>query len=66
MDDWIRAVALNRLTGHSAGFFSVYTMPPNQAVSVATQRAINARRGQVPMRRQDVPGIILRARPARC
>ena len=27
--DWIRMVALNRLTGHSPGFFSVYTLPPN-------------------------------------
>ena len=34
VDDWIRMVCLNRLTGHSAGFFSVYTLPPNQAVSV--------------------------------
>ena len=31
VDKWIRMVALNRLTGHSAGFFSVYTLPPNQA-----------------------------------
>ena len=46
--DWIRMVALNRLTGHSPGFFSVYTLPPNQAVSVERQRKINAKRGQVP------------------
>jgi hypothetical protein len=57
--DWIRMVALNRLTGHSPGFFSVYTMPPNQAVSVASQRRINARRGQVPPDR-DLPAIILK------
>ena len=25
-------VATNRLTGHSAGFLSVYTLPPNQAM----------------------------------
>ena len=30
IDCWIRMVAINRLTGHSNGFFSVYTMPPNQ------------------------------------
>ena len=30
-------VALNRLTGHSPGFFSVYTLPPNQATSVERQ-----------------------------
>jgi hypothetical protein len=57
--DWIRMVALNRLTGHSAGFFSVYTLPPNQAVSVAAQLKINAKRGQVPPRR-NVRELILR------
>lgn len=31
--DWVRMVALGRLTGHSPGFFSVYTLPPNQAVT---------------------------------
>jgi len=57
-DGWIRMVAVNRLTGHSPGFFSVYTMPPNQAVSVESQRRINARLSQAPPRR-DVPGLIL-------
>jgi hypothetical protein len=52
-------VALNRLTGHSPGFFSVYTMPPNQAVSAASQRKINRARGQLPPRR-DVAALILR------
>ena len=56
---WIRMVALNRLTGHSSGFFSVYTMPPNQAVSATSQRRINERRGQTPPER-DVAAIILR------
>src|SRR5208283_219988 len=37
VDDWICLQALNRLTGHSPGFFSVYTLPPNQAVSVKSQ-----------------------------
>ena len=59
VDDWIRMVALNRLSGHSPGFFSVYTLPPNQAVSVAAQRKINARRGQTPPDR-DVKRLILR------
>jgi len=59
VDDWIRMVALNRLTGHSPGFFSVYSMPPNQAVSLASQQRINARRGQTPPRR-DVPALIAR------
>ena len=52
-------VSLNRLTGHSAGFFSVYTLPPNQAVSVASQRKINEKRHQVPEYR-DVKKLILR------
>jgi hypothetical protein len=59
IDDWIRLVAVNRLTGHSPGFFSVYTMPPNQAVSVKSQRKINERRKQTPPRR-DVASIILK------
>jgi len=59
LDDWIALVALNRLTGHSAGFFSVYTLPPNQAVSVKSQRKINEKRGQMPPPR-DVIRIILK------
>jgi len=59
VDDWITMVAINRLTGHSVGFFSVYTLPPNQATSVKAQRRINERRRQVPPPR-DVPAIILR------
>lgn len=51
IDRWIRMVATNRLTGHSRGFFSVYTMPPNQAVSIEKQRQINEKRGQTPPRR---------------
>ncbi len=59
VDAWIRMVAVNRMTGHSPGFFSVYTLPPNQAVSVASQRKINAARRQTPPRR-SVPGLIIR------
>lgn len=59
VDDWIRMVSLNRLTGHSPGFFSVYTLPPNQAVSVKSQLRINARRAQTPPRR-DVAALILK------
>ncbi|MDP3896201.1 MAG: DNA methyltransferase [Mesorhizobium sp.] len=55
---FIRMVALNRLTGHSPGFFSVYTLPPNQAVSVQSQLRINARRNQQPAYR-DVARLIL-------
>ncbi|GHF46007.1 DNA methyltransferase [Seohaeicola zhoushanensis] len=57
--DWIRMVALNRLSGHSPGFFSGRSMPPNQAVSVATQEKINARLGITPPER-DVAELILR------
>jgi hypothetical protein len=59
IDDWIRMIAVNRLTGHSPGFFSVYTLPPNQAASLAAQRRINAKRGQTPPER-DVAAIILK------
>jgi len=48
VDRWIRMVATNRLTGHSPGFFSVYTLPPNQAASASQQVLINAKRGQTP------------------
>lgn len=48
LDQWIRMVATNRLTGHSPGFFSVYTLPPNQAVSPERQIKINETRGQQP------------------
>jgi len=58
-DLWIRMVAINRLTGHSPGFFSVYTMPPNQAVTVEAQKKINLRRAQSPQKK-DVPSLILK------
>jgi hypothetical protein len=51
IDNWIQMVAVNRLTGHSPGFFSVYTLPPNQALSVDSQRKINEQRNQTPPRR---------------
>lgn len=59
VDDWIRMVAINRLTGHSPGFFSVYTLPPNQAVSVFSQRKINEKRRQSPPDR-DLGKLILK------
>lgn len=59
LDDWLCMVSLNRLTGHSSGFFSVYTLPPNQAVSVKSQQKINAKRNQTPPRR-DVVKILLK------
>ena len=59
VDDWIRMVAINRLTGHSPGFFSVYTLPPNQAVSVESQKKINEQRNHTPLDR-DVLRLILK------
>ncbi len=59
IDRWLRMVATNRLTGHSNGFFSVYTLPPNQAVSQDSQRKINDRLHQRPEYR-DVKKIIVR------
>jgi hypothetical protein len=59
IDDWIRMVAVNRLTGHSPGFFSVYTLPPNQAVSIKSQKKINENRGQEPPQR-NIAEIIAR------
>lgn len=58
VDRWIRMVAANRLTGHSSGFLSVYTLPPNQAVSVKSQAKINAERGQTPPKRSVVASIL--------
>lgn len=58
VDRWIQMVAVNRLTGHSPGFFSVYTLPPNQALSAEAQRKINEERRQVPPRR-DVRRLVL-------
>jgi len=58
-DRWIRMVATNRLTGHSKGFFSVYTLPPNQATSAENQIKINRKLRQKPEYR-DTRAIILR------
>lgn len=57
--DWIRMVAINRLSGHSPGFFSGRSMPPNQAVSVKAQLKINEKLGVSPPER-DVAGVILK------
>jgi len=58
LDRWIWMVAINRLTGHSPGFFSVYTLPPNQAVSLESQKKINEKRRQIPPRRKVAELII--------
>jgi hypothetical protein len=59
LDRWIKMVATNRLTGHSKGFFSVYTLPPNQAVSPESQIKINRRLKQKPEYR-DIRKLILK------
>ncbi|HTY10582.1 MAG TPA: DNA methyltransferase [Bacteroidota bacterium] len=58
-DRWIRMVATNRLTGHSSGFFSVYTLPPNQATQPKSQIRINRLREQTPEYR-NIKMIILK------
>ena len=62
VDAWLEMVSLNRLTGHSPGFFSVYTLPPNQAVSVKSQIKINAKRNQTPPPRDVVKVILKKSR----
>ncbi|MDR2191926.1 MAG: DNA adenine methylase, partial [Endomicrobium sp.] len=59
LDRWIRMIATNRLTGHSKGFFSVYSMPPNQAVSQERQIKINEKLNHVPQYR-NVKELILK------
>lgn len=59
IDNWIKMVATNRLTGHSKGFFSVYTLPPNQAILPERQKKLNIQKGQSPEYR-DVKKIILK------
>ena len=62
VDRWIRMVAINRLTGHSPGFFSVYSLPPNQAVSIKSQARINEKRDQTPESKDIKPRILKRSR----
>lgn len=62
IDKWIRMVATNRLTGHSPGFFSVYTLPPNQAAGPESQIKINEKRGQVPKYRNTAKLILKKSK----
>ncbi len=59
VDAWLQMVACSRLTGHSTGFFSVFTLPPNLAASVNSQRKINEKRNQIPEYR-NTKSLILR------
>jgi DNA methylase len=62
VDEWIRMVTVNRLTGHSPGFLSVYTLPPNQATSIRAQQKINAKRKQTPPARDYRATILSKSR----
>jgi DNA modification methylase len=62
VDKWIRMVATNRLTGHSSGFFSVYTFPPNQAISAESQIKINEKKKQVPEYRNTAEIILKKSK----
>lgn len=62
VDHWIQMVATTRLTGHSAGFFSVYTLPPNQALSAQRQRRINEKRSQRPEKKDILPRILRKSK----
>ena len=59
VDDWIKMVAISRLSGHSKGFFSTKTLPPNQAVTAKRQLLINAKLNQSPTMK-NVPELILK------
>ena len=59
VDAWLQMVACSRLTGHSTGFFSVFTLPPNLATSIVAQQKINEKRSQVPEYR-NTKELILR------
>lgn len=48
VDDWIRMVATNKLSGHSTHFFSGYTLPPNQACSAEKQKELNEKHNLSP------------------
>lgn len=47
-DGWVKLLTASKLTGHSSGYLSVYTLPPNQAVTAIAQRRMNEKRGQRP------------------
>ena len=62
VDAWLQMVACSRLTGHSTGFFSVFTLPPNLAASITSQRKINEKRNQTPEYRNTKELIIRKSK----
>lgn len=59
VDRWIRMVITTRLHGHSPGFLSARTLPPNQAISVESQRKLNAKHDLAP-EPKDIAEIIMK------
>ena len=59
VDNWIRMIATNKLSGHSTHFFSGYTLPPNQACSAEKQRELNEKHNRTP-NYKNTKGIILK------
>lgn len=62
VDEWIQMVSTNRLTGHSSGFFSVYSLPPNQATTQKRQIKINESKKQTPEYRNTKDIIIKKSK----
>jgi len=62
IDRWIRMVATNRLTGHSANFFSVYTLPPNQAISPQKQKQLNDKYHRYPIYKNTKNIILIKTK----
>lgn len=58
IDRWLLMVTLTRLSGHSDGFFSNYTLPPNQCVSIESQKKINNKYKTIPLYRSVKQRII--------
>ena len=64
VDRWIQMVATNRLTGHSPGFFSVYTLPPTRRRR--SGRSAGSTSAGTRRRRSGTSGRSSSGRPARC
>jgi hypothetical protein len=60
--DWIRMAAMTRLTGHSSGYMSVKTLPPNQMTTLASQRALNQKHNLAPPARDVRRSILSKSR----
>ena len=60
VSEFIEAVAMSLLHGHSSGFFSTYSLP-HVGLLPQEQRDLNARRGESPEYRAIVPRILKKA-----